>query len=164
MEKATKKARKVQRLAAVQAEVAAEVNRAPKDLGLGNYFAEVAKAQAIADEQAVSAEEMVVTVDHSAKFNRTGFDALMVGSLKEQVEVEAVEVKQVARKRAALKGRTDGFLGLTRRLYKAGKNGEEIVNANKEARIEAGYNEHWALKRAKSDYGYIIREMKAQKG
>jgi hypothetical protein len=58
----------------------------------------------------------------------------------------------------------DGFLGMTRRMFRAGKNGEEILKANIAARMATGnYTEDHAMVRAKKDYGFVQREANAEK-
>jgi hypothetical protein len=100
----------------------------------------------------------VVTVNQE-KFNRTGMDALMTAGLS----VTAAAVETVPAEKKTVRERVkDGFLGLTRRMYRAGKNGQEILEANRDARIAQGYDEKKAMVRAKSDYGYVVREAKAE--
>lgn len=107
--------------------------------------------------KAEAVETQVVTINQE-KFNRAGFDALMLANIGEVAITQAVEVKKTVRQRV-----NDGFLGLTRRMYRAGKNGQEILEANRDARLAAGYDADKAMLRAKKDYGYVVREAKAEK-
>lgn len=105
-----------------------------------------------------AAEMQVVTVDQS-QFNRAGFDSLMLANVGGAAAItQVVEEKKTVRQRV-----NDGFLGLTRRMYRRGCNGQEILEANRDARLAAGYEAKQAMIRAKKDYGYVVREAKAEK-
>jgi len=129
----------------------------------------VAKAKAKAKVQAAKGEVTpavekteVVTVDQTqAPFNRAGMDALnmsLIGPGKAVVAEAPVEKKPV---QARI---NDGFLGMTRKMYRAGKNGQEILEANVNARLATGnYTPEKAMIRAKKDYGFVQREAKAEK-
>ena len=128
------------------------------------------KAQKEAAEAAVgpvqSAEPAETVTVNNEKFNRTGFDMLM----ESQVPVAAVAADatvpapEVISEKKTTSRINDGFVGMTRKMFRAGKNGQEILEANRDARIEKGYDPAHAMRRAKSDYGFIQREAKAEKG
>ena len=125
----------------------------------------VPKASAYAAPKAVvqpwhkKAEDVQVVTVSQEKFNRTGLDALMLSGISEVAALtKVVEVKKTIRARI-----NDGFLGMTRRMYRKGCNGQEILEANRDARLVAGYGADKAMERAKKDYGYIVREAKAEK-
>lgn len=120
-----------------------------------------AKVQAAKGEVTPAVEQAEVVTVNQEKFNRAGMEALelsIIGTGKTKVVEAPVEKKEV---RARI---NDGFLGMTRRMFRAGKNGEEILKANIAARMATGnYTEDHAMIRAKKDYGFVQREANAEK-
>jgi hypothetical protein len=88
---------------------------------------------------------------------------MMASGLMPETATAAVVAAAPVEKETERQGVKDGFLGMTRRMYKAGRDGQEILEANTQARIEAGYEKEKALARAKKDYGYVVWEAKATK-
>jgi hypothetical protein len=154
--KTSKKAAKKVQVVKAQAQVEA-VNTEARQPVVPQASAFTAPKAVVQPWHKKSEDVQVVTVNQE-KFNRSGFDALMLAGVGETAITQAVEVKKTVRARI-----NDGFLGMTRRMYRKGCNGKEILEANRDARLAAGYNADKAMRRAKKDYGYIVREAKAEK-
>ena len=86
--------------------------------------------------------------------------AMTAGTLMPETAAATARAAAPAEKKP-MRRVNDGFLRMTRRMYKEGRNGQEILEANIQARIEAGYEKEKALARAKKDYGYVVWEAKA---